>query len=201
MTEPAGRARGSRPGDHEPIAGQVLTFRPIEERDLSDLLRWLSDPEVVEFYGDPPASPDQLRRDYMEPDVAPCWCFVIEHQGRSIGEIQYGHQYRGQEYEWSAAIDIVIGEPDARDRGLGTEAVRTLLRYLFEVRGCHRVTIDPEVGNARAIRCYEQAGFRLDGVLRHHAFEHGEYVDTHFMSILQDEWPAARARWEAERAG
>lgn len=188
------------PVDHEPIEGATVSFRPIEERDLPDLLRWLADPEVVEFFGDRPASLDAARRHYMEPDVDPCWRFVIEYEGRSIGEIQYAHQYLGEEYEWSAGVDIFIGEPDARGRGLGTEAMRTMLRYLFEVKRCHRVTIDPEVANGRAIRSYEKAGFRFDGVLRHNAFEHGEYVDTHFMSILEYEWPAARARWEAERA-
>lgn len=104
-------------------------------------------------------------------------------------------------YLWTAGIDIFIGEPDARDRGVGTEAVRTLLQYLFEVKRLHRVTIDPEVGNRRAIRSYEKAGFRFDGVLRHNdRFEDGRYADTHFMSIIEDEWPAARARWEAEVA-
>lgn len=75
-----------------------------------------------------------------------------------------------------------------------------LLRYLFEVKRLHRVTIHPEVANRRAIRSYEKAGFRLDGVLRHNdRFEDGRYADTHFMSILEDEWPEARARWAAER--
>jgi aminoglycoside 6'-N-acetyltransferase len=126
---------------------------------------------------------------------------VIEEDGRGVGEIQYHHAYPGSDYAWSAGIDIFIGDPDARDRGVGTEAIRTMLRFLFEEKRVHRATIDPEVANARAIRAYEKAGFRLDGVLRHHAFEHGEYVDTHFMSILEDEWPAARERWDAERAG
>ncbi|MPZ99511.1 MAG: GNAT family N-acetyltransferase [Dehalococcoidia bacterium] len=187
------------PVDHEPIEGPRLRFRPIEERDLPDMLRWLADPEVVRYYGDPPADIDAARRDYMEPDVDPCWRFVIELDGRGIGEIQYGHPYPGPDYSWTAGIDILIGEPDARDRGAGTEAIRTMLQHLFEVKGVHRATIDPEVANQRAIRCYENAGFRLDGVLRHHAFEHGEYVDTHFMTILEDEWPAAKARWESER--
>lgn len=42
------------PAQRERIDGPQLTFRPIEERDLPDLLRWLSDPEVVEFCGEPP---------------------------------------------------------------------------------------------------------------------------------------------------
>ncbi len=187
----------SSPVQHERIDGPQLTFRPIEERDLPDLVRWRADPDVLAVFSGPLESLQAARRHYMEPDVEPCWRFVIELEGRGIGEIQYWHQYPGREYEWSAGIDIFIGEPDARDRGLGTEAVRTMLRYLFEVKRCHRVTIDPEVGNGRAIRCYEKAGFRFDGVLRHNAFEHGEYVDTYFMSMLEDEWPEARARWQS----
>jgi RimJ/RimL family protein N-acetyltransferase len=187
------------PGDHAPIAGPRIHLRPIAEADLPDIVRWLTDPDVVRYYGDPPASLDQARAHYLEADVNPCWRFVIELDGRGVGEIQYHHAYPGDDYTWSAGIDIFIGEADARDRGVGTEAIRTMLAYLFEQKHVHRVTIDPEVANARGIRCYEKAGFRLDGVLRHNFFHHGEYVDTHFMSILEDEWPAAKARWEAER--
>ena len=42
-------------------------------------------------------------------------------------------------------------------------------------------------------------GFHLDGIVRHNAFDHGEYVDTQYLTSLEDEWPRARARWEAER--
>lgn len=188
------------PGDHEPVSGPRLTLRPVTEADVPNLLRWLSDPEVVRYYGDPPASLEATRTDYLEPGVNPTWRFVIEESGAGVGEIQYHHAYVGADYTWKAGIDIFIGEPDARDRGVGTEAIRTMLAYLFETKQVHLVTIDPEVKNGRGIRAYEKAGFRLDGVLRHHAFDHGEYVDTHFMSILEDEWPAAKQRWDAERA-
>ena len=192
MTEPV-----PLPGDHEPIRGPRLVLRPLSEDDLPDVVRWLSDPEVRQFYGDPPDSIEAARRYALEADVNPVWRFVIEEDGRGVGEIQYGHQYAGADFSWTAGIDIFIGEPEARNRGVGTEAVRTMLAYLFEVKRVHRVTIDPEVANVRAIRAYEKAGFRLDGVLRHNAHEHGEYVDTHFMSVLEDEWPGLRERWAA----
>ncbi|MEX1022803.1 MAG: GNAT family protein [Dehalococcoidia bacterium] len=189
------------PNDHVPVPGPFdVSLRPLQEVDLPDLMRWLADAEVRAFYGDPPANIEEARQHYLEPDVNPCWRFAIEWAGRSVGEIQYYHPYAGKEYEWDAGIDVFIGEPDARGRGVGVEAVRTMLRYLFEERRVHRVMIDPEVGNARAVHVYERAGFTRDGVLRHHAFEHGEYVDTQFMTILEDEWPAAKARWLAERS-
>jgi aminoglycoside 6'-N-acetyltransferase len=189
------------PVDHEPIVGPVVSFRLVEEWDLLDILRWRRDPEVVEFWGEPLRDIDAARRHYTEPIDEPTWRFVIELGGRGVGEIQYWHPHGGPDWTWSVGIDIFIGEREARNRGIGTEAVRTMLRYLFEVKGCHRVTIDPQTENARAIRCYEKVGFRLDGVLRHNDRIAGRYVDTHFMSMLEDEWLAAKARWETMRAG
>jgi aminoglycoside 6'-N-acetyltransferase len=190
------------PNDHEPIAGpHDVSFRPIAEGDFADLVRWRRDPEVAQFWDTLPEDLAEYRDELFGRDMTPVWRFIIEWQGRGIGEIDYHHPYADTDYLWSAGIDIFIGEADARNHGIGTEAVRTMLRYLFEVKHVHRVTIDPDVGNARGIRSYEKAGFRLDGVLRHNdQFSDGRYADTHFMSILEDEWPAARARWEAERA-
>jgi aminoglycoside 6'-N-acetyltransferase len=188
------------PGDHVPIAGpHVVSLRPIAERDIDALFRWLHDPEVVQWWGDPPADREEVRAEYLEPNEAPTWRFIIQHNGRDVGLVQYWHAYADTHYRFSAGIDIFIGGPDARNHGVGTEAVRTLLAHLFEVTGVHIVTIDPQTTNARAIRAYEKAGFRRDGVLRHHDRMHGEYVDTQYLSILEDEWPAARAAWLAGR--
>lgn len=189
------------PYEHEQISGpNDVSLRPITEADLPDLLRWRRDPEVARFWDEPPGDLDACREAFLEVGVGPVWRFIIEWQGRGVGNIEYHHPYADTDYLWTAGIDIFIGEPDARDRGVGTEAVRTMLKFLFEEKKVHRVTIDPEVGNARAIRSYEKAGFRIDGVVRHNdRFDDGHYVDTQYMTILEDEWPEARARWEAQR--
>jgi len=182
-----------------------VSFRPLTEADLPALVRWLADPEVVEFYGDPPATLEEARHDYVEPDEGgPAHRYVIEWTSldgasRDVGEIQWHHPYHDTSTHWDSGIDILIGDPSARGRGVGIEAIRVMLAYLFEVRGVHRVLIDPEVANARGIHVYERAGFHPDGVVRHAAFEHGEYVDTQYLTALEDEWPAIRDRWEAER--
>ncbi len=177
-----------------------VSFRPLVEADLPAVMRWLADPEVVQFYGDPPADLAAAREDYVTPSLdSPTWRYVIEWRGQGVGEIQYYHRYAGEEYEWDAGIDIFIGDPDARGHGVGLEAIRVMLRYLFEVKRVHRALIDPEVGNERAVHVYQRAGFRLDGLVRHNAFEHGEYVDTQYLTLIEDEWPEARSRWVSER--
>ena len=141
----------------------------------------------------PPES-GRRRDDYLVAEDAPCWRFIIEEQGLPVGEIQYYHPYVSE--GWSAGIDIFIGEPEDRGRGLGTEAVRTLLQYLFEIKGVNRVTIGPEPANRRAIRSYEKAGFQLDGVIRRSFKVDDRWVDAVHMTMLDDEWPAAKALWE-----
>ncbi len=190
-----------QPGDHAPIAGpHDVSLRPIAEGDLDMLLRWQREPEVAHWWDEADLSREEMRREYLEPDIAPTWRFVIEWEGRDVGMVQYWHKYPDTDDLWSAGIDILIGEADARDRGVGREAIRVLLRYLFEVKRLHRVTIDPEVANVRAIRAYERAGFTRDGVLRHEYQIRGEYVDTQYLSILETDWPEAKRVWLEERA-
>jgi aminoglycoside 6'-N-acetyltransferase len=66
--------------------------------------------------------------------------------------------------------------------------VRTLARYLLDVRGHHRLTIDPATSNIRAIRTYEKVGFKPVGVMRQ--YERGvrrTFHDGLLMDLLAGE--------------
>jgi aminoglycoside 6'-N-acetyltransferase len=62
-------------------------------------------------------------------------------------------------------------------------------RYLFEVLGHHRVTIDPAAANAAAIRCYEKVGFRRVGITRRseRSPESGTWRDGLLMDLLAED--------------
>jgi aminoglycoside 6'-N-acetyltransferase len=58
--------------------------------------------------------------------------------------------------------------------------------YLFDVRGHHRLTIDPAASNHRAIRAYEKAGFRPVGVMRQYELgANGRFHDGLLMDLLR----------------
>jgi aminoglycoside 6'-N-acetyltransferase len=100
--------------------------------------------------------------DWLEDDGATVG-FAIELAGQLIGSIQYAEEnapgYR------HAGIDLFLDRAH-QGQGMGPEAIRAVARYLFEVRGHHRLTIDPAAANERAIRAYERVGFRRVGVMR-----------------------------------
>lgn len=83
-------------------------------------------------------------------------------EGRVVGMAQYGEETEpNYRHAW---IDLFL-DPAVHGRGLGTDAVRTMARHLFDDLGHHRITIDPSLENPAAIRAYEKAGFRRVGVL------------------------------------
>jgi len=89
-----------------------------------------------------------------------------------------------------AELGIAIGHPEFRDKGYGTDAMRTLLRYGFETLNLHRIYLRVFDSNPRAIRVYEKVGFQREVRNREHYYLDGRYVDNWVMGILREEWQA-----------
>lgn len=132
-----------------------MVLRPLARDDHDALRRIAATPEVLAWWGP--------QGDAFPGDEPESTRFSIVVDGRVVGLVQYGEEpdpdYR---HAW---IDVFV-DPEHHGRGLGTDAVRTLLHHLLDERGHHRVTIDPAVANTPAIRSYEKAGFGPVGVLR-----------------------------------
>ncbi len=137
------------------LHGEHVTLRPMHDGDADDLRRLHAAPEVIEWWG--PLEVDFPLSD--EPEVTRM-CIVLDDE--TVGMIQYGEE--PEEDFRHAWIDIFV-DATRHGRGIGTDALRTLIEHLFTDRGHHRVTIDPAADNAAAVRCYEKAGFRRVGVM------------------------------------
>lgn len=104
----------------------------------------------------------------------------------------------------NAELGLSLGDRSAWGQGFGTEATRMMLDYGFGTLNLHRVWLLVYASNAPAIRVYEKAGFRKEGVLREHYFMEGHYEDGVLMGILSSEWkpltlPSARADRESAK--
>ena len=71
--------------------------------------------------------------------------------------------------------------PTAQGRGIGSESLRILLPYLRDVWGVRKIILRVRGDNARAIACYERAGFDRCGLMREHVFADGAYRDVVLM--------------------
>jgi RimJ/RimL family protein N-acetyltransferase len=82
-----------------------------------------------------------------------------------------------------------------------TESKYLFLRHCFERLGCVRVALKTDGRNVRSQEAIARLGATREGVLRRHVQVRGYQRDTVYYSILDDEWPAVRARLEARLAG
>lgn len=112
---------------------------------------------------------------------------MVEVDGEPIGLIQC-HEEDEPDYR-HAGIDIAL-HPAWHGREVEPEAIRILIlvRWQFEVRGHHRLTIDPAADNAAAIRSYAKVGFRPVGRMRQYERDaDGTWHDGLLMDLLRDE--------------
>jgi aminoglycoside 6'-N-acetyltransferase len=152
-----------------------MVLRPLAKGDEAELLRIRRAPEVMRWWDEP--EPDFP---WDEPEATR---LTIEVDGRVAGLIQYSEENEPKYRH--AMIDLFI-DPALHNRGIGSEALREVVRHLFEERGHHRATIDPATENAAAIRAYEKVGFKPIGVLREHERDTGGegWHDSLLMDIL-----------------
>lgn len=173
-------------------------------RDTDDDYRlmsgWLNDEQVMPFWhGRDERFPIERIQEKYGPRVrgeAPTTPCFITVEDRPIGYIQF---YRTDDWtQWRDtiglaskpdrwALDVVIGEPERWNQGLGTRAVKALLGYLFTEEKASEVVLTPLAANGRAIRCYEKAGFDKTRLVAGGEFHEGEFRDAWLMTAVPRE--------------
>jgi len=156
-----------------------VKLRPLTEGDEAELLRIHATPEVARWWH----LPEEGFPWSDEPDATR---LTIEVDGAVAGLIQF-YEEPTPRYR-HASVDLFL-DPALHGRGLGTEALRRLVRHLIDDRGHHRITIDPNTANAPAIRSYEKAGFKPVGVMRRYerAPDGEGWRDGRLMELLAGE--------------
>jgi aminoglycoside 6'-N-acetyltransferase Ib len=147
----------------------AFTFRPLTLDDMPQFHQWLHRPHVAEWWPDA-GTLDELIEEYA-PSIAeqvPSRQYFALADGAPIGYIQW-YQATGFHHEgwWLnehdpgvRGIDQFLGFPQHLNRGIGSAMIRAFVAELFSDPQVTRIQTDPDPRNARAIRCYEKAGFR-----------------------------------------
>lgn len=164
------------------LRGDRVVLRPLAEADVERLVELGGDPEVARWW--PGLTHEDVgRKARGEEDGVTCFAIVAD--GDLAGMIQH-YEEADPDYR-HAGIDLFLGVP-YHGRGLGTDAVRTMARHLVRDLGHHRVVIDPAADNARAVRCYEKAGFKRVGVMREYWRDaNGVWRDGVLLDLLASE--------------
>jgi RimJ/RimL family protein N-acetyltransferase len=149
----------------------MLTFRPLTVKDLRMVHAWLQRPHVAEWWHEP-TSLAELERDYLPGTMSESStrAYIALLGDEPIGFIQSYVPMGSGEGWWeheadpgTRGIDQFLANAEELGRGLGSAMVSVFVERLFQDPKVTKVQTDPSPKNERAIRCYQRAGFVIQG--------------------------------------
>lgn len=175
------------------LYGERVRLRGIEREDIPTFVRWFNDPEVRSYLlmYEPMSKAKEER--WFESHLEKMNEFLYAIEAPVEGNWVHIGNIGLHQVDWknrTAIFGIVLGEKSLWGQGYGTDATRTMLRFAFCELNLHRVELEVFDFNPRAVRCYEKAGFRHEGVRRQAHFRNGRYHDVHRMAVLREEFMA-----------
>jgi len=175
------------------LKGKSVLLRPVRRSDISYFLKWLNDPEVIQYLELYLPMTEMYEEKFIEElgttraksDVI----LVIEAiEGDSTRPIGNCGLHDINPKDRKATFGIVIGEKDYWSKTYGTEAARLLINYGFQQLNLHRISSSAFAFNERSIKLHKNLGFREEGRLREAIFKNGEYHDLMLFGNLREDW-------------
>ena len=180
------------------LAGETVRLEPLAASHADALAQTGLHPELWRLQPEPVQTLDDMQR-YVDRALAGqrdgnCLPFVIVRQdnGQVIGATRY--------------MDIALAHkrleiggtwltPASQRSGANTEAKFLLLQHAFETIGIMRIVFKTELSNMQSRQAILRIGGVEEGVFRKHLIaQSGRARDMVYFAILDEDWPAVKAR-------
>ena len=188
---------------HEPLQGTRVRLEPLDpDRHAEGLFAAAqgpgADPHLWRYLGYGPFADARELRGWLADHAAstdPLFLAVVDlATGRPVGVVSY---LRIEPDHGCIEIGhIWFGGPLQRTPA-ATETIHLLARHAFDDLGHRRLEWKCDAANARSRRAAERFGFTFEGVFRRHMIVKGRNRDTAWYSLIDREWPTARAAFDA----
>ncbi len=169
-----------------------IHLRPFGRADFDQLIDGGGSPEFLFQWAGPlfthPLDRAQLER-YLRMgmgDPPSTLLYTALDEARTpVGHIELTHIDRRNR---CATVARVLVHAEHRGQGVGREMLLQALRVGFDELGLHRVELLVFDFNQPAIRAYEHAGMKIEGLLRDVRQVGDGFWSVYQMSILESEW-------------
>lgn len=120
----------------------------------------------------------------LSADPNEAFAFAITVDDKVIGSI--GAFRQGNIHRQTAELGYYIAE-EYWGKGITTEAVKQICKYIFENSDIIRIYAEPFAFNNASCRVLEKAGFQFEGTLRKNAVKNGKVLDMKMYSLVKNE--------------
>ncbi|MDM5332142.1 GNAT family protein [Ureibacillus composti] len=165
-----------------------LVLRRITEADAGSVLSYLSDEDVMKYYGLTPfqtiddalAEVDWYDKIFSE-ETGIRWGITIKGQDEVIGSCGF-HRMVSQHHRSEIGFEL---SKTYWGQGFASEAVSTILSYGFEHLHLNRIEALIEPANLSSQKLVIKHGFLKEGLLRSYEYTRGKFDDLFMYSLLK----------------
>lgn len=156
-----------------------LTLRAAQAADLDDLHAIYGDAQAMRYWSSAPHADLDDTRVWLDRLIGsaqtPLLYFVIDYEGRVIGTAGV-HE--------AAEVGIILHAEYWR-MGLGREALKVLIPYLFEATGAEALTADADPRNVGSVGLLKSVGFAVTGHAERTFCIDGEWSDSVYLALAR----------------
>jgi RimJ/RimL family protein N-acetyltransferase len=164
--------------------------------DAVPVATYRSLPEVARFQSWESFGPTDATRLVSDqaglvPDIPGTWlqlAMILSESATLIGDC--GIHFRGDD-PLQVQLGITLA-PSYQGRGLASETLSTLLEYVFDQLGKHRVSAVTDAENHAAARLFRRLGFRQEAHYVEHVWFKGAWGSEFLFALLSREWQGRR---------
>jgi len=167
------------------IKGKSITLRPVRESELDRLYDFHADIDNRgNFFPRGVVAHPIFRQRFQESGY---WgkedgmLVIASPDDEILGHIEF---FKTVNYLDELELSYQIYAQEQRGKGIATEAVRLLVRYLFENKPVNRIRLVIHPDNAASRRLAEKCGFRHEGTARGAWYHQGTHRDVEIYAIL-----------------
>lgn len=171
------------------IKGKFVTLRAAGKQDMQLVCDMFNDPEL-ENYVVGWAFPLSLEQQnaWFEKNMGDQhnFRFIIETQDdgavgiATLTNIDWKNRH--------ATHGIKLSSKEKRTKGIGTDTVMAIERYVFDELGLHRLNSSRFEFNVGSERLYKKCGWKDEGVQRDFVYKNGEWRNLVVMGLLESDY-------------
>lgn len=166
-----------------------LNYYLINRAHLEILQQWFNNPDISKYLADPKAIYDtnQLILDYLLPESTKLeleGVYLIAEDKDSKRKIGYCAIYDIQEWNLSAEISYLLGDPTFQGKGYAREMIQSLISISRDNLFFNRLEASVTIANIASWKALEHAGFRRIGYRTGSHVLKGEKFDEYIYEFV-----------------
>jgi RimJ/RimL family protein N-acetyltransferase len=170
------------------LKGKLIALRPVHDSDLEKLYGFHVDIQNRgDYFPRGILSQPAFQKGFQENGF---WSkedgmlVIVNSADQILGHIEF---FKTVNYLDEFELSYQIYDAEQRGKGVMTEAVIMMVKYLFETKQMNRIRLVIHPDNAASQRLAEKCGFTHEGTARGAWYNKGRHNDVEIYSILHDD--------------